>query len=170
MGAFIDDHQSYSWQEALPFFADGEATAYLMGNFAVAAMRDSGLTDDQIDFYQFPLIDASQPQGEDAPTDTFHVPSGAQNVEAARAFLAFVASPDVQTRINNGDNLGQLPVNANSSVDADEFLEQGLTCWPTTPRAVWRSSSTATSRLKWQNRHGRSSGVHGVPRQSGRHP
>jgi multiple sugar transport system substrate-binding protein len=57
MGAFIDDHQSYSWQEALPFFADGEATAYLMGNFAVAAMRDSGLTDDQIDFYQFPLID-----------------------------------------------------------------------------------------------------------------
>jgi multiple sugar transport system substrate-binding protein len=126
MGAFIDDHQSYSWQEALPFFADGEATAYLMGNFAVAAMRDSGLTDDQIDFYQFPLIDASQPQGEDAPTDTFHVPSGAQNVEAARAFLAFVASPDVQTRINNGDNLGQLPVNANSSVDADEFLEQGF--------------------------------------------
>jgi multiple sugar transport system substrate-binding protein len=35
-------------------------------------------------------------------------------VEAARAFLQFVTSPDVQTRINNGDDLGQLPVNANS--------------------------------------------------------
>jgi multiple sugar transport system substrate-binding protein len=65
--------------------------------------------------------------GEDAPTDTFHVASGAQNVEAARAFLQYVTSPDVQTRINNGDNgLGQLPVNANSSVDDDEFLEQGF--------------------------------------------
>lgn len=126
MGAFIDDHQSYSWQEALPFFLEGEATAYLMGNFAVAAFRDGGLSDDQIDFYQFPLIDASKPQGEDAPTDTFHVASGAQNVEAARAFLQYVTSADVQTRINNGENLGQLPVNANSSVDADKFLEQGF--------------------------------------------
>lgn len=27
MGAFIDDHQTYSWQEALPFFVNGEATA-----------------------------------------------------------------------------------------------------------------------------------------------
>jgi multiple sugar transport system substrate-binding protein len=35
MGAFIDDHQTYSWQEALPFMVNGEATAYLMGNFAV---------------------------------------------------------------------------------------------------------------------------------------
>jgi ABC-type glycerol-3-phosphate transport system substrate-binding protein len=35
MGAFIDDHQTYSWQEALPFMINGEATAYLMGNFAV---------------------------------------------------------------------------------------------------------------------------------------
>ncbi|MEM6712040.1 MAG: ABC transporter substrate-binding protein [Pseudomonadota bacterium] len=126
MGAFIDDHQSYSWQEALPFFTDGEATAYLMGNFAVAAMRDSGLGDDQIDFYQFPLIDASKPQSEDAPTDTFHVASGAQNVEAAREFLKFVTSADVQTRINSGTGLGQLPINANASVDNDEFLNQGF--------------------------------------------
>jgi len=41
MGAYIDDHQSYSWQEAMPFMVDGEAAAYLMGNFSVAAFRDS---------------------------------------------------------------------------------------------------------------------------------
>lgn len=126
MGAYVADHQSYSWQEALQFMTDGDAVAYLMGNFAVAPMRDAGLTDDQIDFYQFPLIDASLPQGEDAPTDTFHIPSGAQNKEAARAFLRFVTSADVQTEINNGENLGQLPVNSGSGVDADEFLEQGF--------------------------------------------
>ncbi|EET46935.1 ABC transporter substrate-binding protein [Thalassobium sp. R2A62] len=125
MGGYVADHQSYSWQEALTFMTDGEATAYLMGNFVVAPLRDAGLDDTQIDFYQFPTI-ADVPQGEDAPTDTFHIPSGAENKDNARAFLSFVASADVQTAINSGDALGQLPVNADSSVDADEFLEQGF--------------------------------------------
>ncbi|MFO6464642.1 ABC transporter substrate-binding protein [Jannaschia sp. KMU-145] len=126
MGAYIDDHQNYSWQEALPLMVNGEATAYLMGNFAVAPMREAGLTDDQIDFYQFPAINPDVEMGEDAPTDTFHIASGAQNKEAAREFLKFVVSADVQTDINSGAKLGQLPVNAGSSVDDDEFLNQGF--------------------------------------------
>jgi multiple sugar transport system substrate-binding protein len=127
MGAFIDDHQTYSWQEALPFMINGEATAYLMGNFAVDQLRNGGLTDDQLDFYQFPMINPEvTAMGEDAPTDTFHVASGAQNVDAARAFLQYVTSPDVQTAINGPDGLGQLPVNANASVADDEFIQQGF--------------------------------------------
>lgn len=126
MGAFIDNHTSYSWQEALPFMLKGEATAYLMGNFAVAPMREGGLTDDQLDFYQFPAITEGVAMAEDAPTDTFHIPSGASNKEAAKAFLRFVVSADNQTLINNGANLGQLPVNANSSVDDDKFLKEGF--------------------------------------------
>lgn len=125
MGAFIDDHQNYSWQEALPFMLKGEATAYLMGNFAVAPMREGGLTDDQLGFYQFPLI-ADVPQGEDAPTDTFHIPSGASNKDAAKAFLKFVVSPDVQSDINGGEKLGQLPVNSASSVADDKFIAKGF--------------------------------------------
>ncbi len=126
MGAFIDDHQSYSWQEALPFMVNGEATAYLMGNFAVAPLREAGLSDDQLGFYQFPQIDASIEPGEDAPTDTFHIAANAENVEAAEAFLLFVASAENQTLINNGDNLGQLPVNSEAGVDDDEFLNAGF--------------------------------------------
>jgi multiple sugar transport system substrate-binding protein len=126
MGAFIEDHQTYSWQEALPFMINGEAAAYLMGNFAVDQLRNGGLTDDQLDFYQFPAINPDVAMGEDAPTDTFHVASGAENVEAARAFLAHVASPEVQTRINGPDGLGQLPVNADASVADDEFIQQGF--------------------------------------------
>lgn len=125
MGAFVDDHQNYSWQEALPFMVKGEATAYLMGNFAVAPLREAGLTDDQLGFYQFPLI-ADVPQGEDAPTDTFHIPSGATNKDAARAFLKFVTSADVQSDINGGDKLGQLPVNSASTVADDKFIKKGF--------------------------------------------
>ncbi|MBE0412221.1 extracellular solute-binding protein [Yoonia sp.] len=126
MGAFIDDHQTYSWQEALPFMANGQAASYLMGNFAVAPLRDSGLDDSKLDFYQFVEITPGIAKGEDAPTDTFHIPTGAKNKDAAREFLRFVVSADNQTLINNGENLGQLPVNANSSVDDDKFLQQGF--------------------------------------------
>ncbi len=126
MGAFIDDHQSMSWQDAIPPFLNGEATGYLMGNFAVAAFRDGGLTDDQLDFYQFPSINADIAPAEDAPTDTFHIPSGASNVDAAKAFLLYVTSPDVQGAINAGDALGQLPVNAAASVSDDKFIQEGF--------------------------------------------
>ena len=126
MGAFIDNHQTYSWQEALPFMVNGDAVHYLMGNFAVAPLREAGLSDDQLDFYQFPVINSEVELAEDAPTDTFHIPANAANKDAAREFLRFVVSANEQTEINNGANLGQLPVNAGSSVDDDKFLNEGF--------------------------------------------
>lgn len=126
MGGFLPNHQSYSWQEALPFVANGEAASYLIGNFAVAPLRDAGLDDSKLDFYQFPAINPSVELAEDAPTDTFHIPSAAQNKENAREFLRFMVSADVQTALNAGDALGQLPVNAKSSVDDDKFLKEGF--------------------------------------------
>lgn len=126
MGAFIANHQTYSWQEALPFIVSGEATAYLMGNFSVAPMREAGLTDDKLDFYQFVEITPGIAKAEDAPTDTFHIPANAKNKEAAREFLRYVVSAENQTIINNGQNLGQLPINAQSAIDDDEFLRQGF--------------------------------------------
>jgi multiple sugar transport system substrate-binding protein len=126
MGGYVDNHQNYSWQEALPFMVNGDAAAYLMGNFAVAPLREAGLSDDQLDFYQFPAITEGVALAEDAPTDTFHIPANANNKDAAREFLRFVVSAEEQTEINNGANLGQLPVNASASIDADKFLEQGF--------------------------------------------
>lgn len=125
MGAFIDNHTAYSWQEAIPFMAKGEAASYLMGNFAVDAIKDAGVTDDQLDFYQFPMIVEGVPMAEEAPTDTLHIPSNAKNKANAKAFLQYVASADVQTAINA--KLGQLPVNNKSSVNADDkFVSQGF--------------------------------------------
>ncbi|MEM1360617.1 MAG: ABC transporter substrate-binding protein [Pseudomonadota bacterium] len=126
MEAFIDNHTAYSWQEALPFMVQGDAAAYLMGNFAVAPLREAGLDDSKLDYYQFPSISGSVEMAEDAPTDTFHIPANAENKEAARAFLRWVVTPENQTLINGGDALGQLPVNSQSSVDDDKFLIKGF--------------------------------------------
>ena len=55
-GYFVENHASMSWQDAIAPFAKGDAAMYVMGNFAVGAMKDAGLTGDQIDFFQFPEI------------------------------------------------------------------------------------------------------------------
>ena len=127
MGAFVENHQSYSWQESLPAIVSGDAAAILKGNFAVAPLREAGLDDSKLDFYQFPAINPDVELAEDAPTDTFHIPANASNKDNAREFLRFVVSSNVQTELNNGENLGQLPVNAASSVDDDKFLNEGFT-------------------------------------------
>ncbi len=124
MGAFIDNHTAYTWQEAQPYLVNGQAAAYLMGNFLIEPLRDAGMTDDQLGFYQFPEITPGIPKAEDAPTDTLHIPAQAQNKEAARAFLQYVASAENQTIVN--EVLGQLPINSNAQVADDKFIQAGF--------------------------------------------
>ncbi|MGI9510690.1 MAG: ABC transporter substrate-binding protein, partial [Geminicoccaceae bacterium] len=123
-GYFVANHAALDWQDALPLVAQGEAAMYLIGNFAVAPLRDAGLTDDQLGFMQFPAITPDIPMAEDAPTDTLHIPANASNKEDAKKFLAYLAQPDVQTKINA--TLGQLPVNSQSEVPEDPFLSAGF--------------------------------------------
>ena len=123
-GYFIDNHAALDWQDAMALFVQGKAGMYLMGNFAVATMKDGGLTEDQIGFMQFPEITPGIPMAEDAPTDTLHIPANAKNKEDAKKFLAYLAEAEVQSKINA--TLGQLPVNNQSEVPEDVFLSQGF--------------------------------------------
>lgn len=123
-GYFLANHASFMWQEALAPFVKGEAAMYLIGNFAVAPMKEAGLKNEQIGFMAFPTIDPAVPRAEDAPTDTLHIPMGAKNKADARKFLAYAARATTQTQIN--EILGQLPVNKNSTVPDDPFLKLGF--------------------------------------------
>jgi multiple sugar transport system substrate-binding protein len=124
MGAFIDNHAALDWQDAMPQMVQGKAAMYLMGNFIVAPLKEAGLTDETLGFFQFPEITPGVPMAEDAPTDTFHIPSGAKNKEDAKKFLAYLASADAQTKMNV--TLGQLPVNNQSTSPDDPFLKAGF--------------------------------------------
>lgn len=123
-GYFIENHAAIDWQDAVPHLVQGKAAMYLMGNFAVATMKDGGLTDDQIGFMQFPVINPDVPMAEEAPTDTFHIPAGAKNKENAKKFLAFLASPESETKLNK--TLGQLPVNSKAEAPDDPILKAGF--------------------------------------------
>ncbi len=123
-GYFVKNAAALDWQDAVPLFAQGKAAMYLMGNFAVDVMKNAGLKEDQIGFIKFPTIDPNIPDAEDAPTDTVHIPAQAKNKEDAKKFLAFLAKPETQTEMNK--ILGQLPVNNQSSVSDDKFLQAGF--------------------------------------------
>ena len=123
-GFFLENHAALSWQEALAPMANGEAAMYIMGNFAVAPLKELGLDDSTLGLFQFPEITPGIPMAEEAPTDTIHLTSGAKNVADAKRFLAYAARPDVQTAWNKA--LGQLPTNAGAGVTNDKFLNQAF--------------------------------------------
>ena len=118
------NHTALDWQDAATLLTQGKAANYVMGNFAVAVFKEGGLTDETLGFMPFPTINPDVVRAEEAPTDTVHIPAGAQNVEDAKAFLAFLATADVQTKLNQA--LGQLPVNKDSTVGDDPFIKAGF--------------------------------------------
>jgi ABC-type glycerol-3-phosphate transport system substrate-binding protein len=112
---FIEDAAAYTWSEALEPFITGDAGMYLMGDF----IRDSLPTEiiDDLDFFRFPIMDPAVPIGEDAPTDGYFIAANSQNPEAAKAFLAYLGSVEVQTY--NAEKLGRLPTH--TGVDRSMF-------------------------------------------------
>ncbi|MBV7297243.1 extracellular solute-binding protein [Enterovibrio sp. NIFS-20-8] len=121
-GYYLDNHASYSWQEAQPFLYNGDAAMYLMGNFLAANFTDQ--VRPNMGFFQFPVIDPNVPMAEDAPMDTIHIPAKAKNKEDARKFLEFVARPEIQTMINEA--MLQIPTNNQAKPKDDEFLNAGV--------------------------------------------
>lgn len=123
--SFVDNHATMSWQDAIAPFSKGEAAMYVMGNFSVDAYRNAGLTDDQIDFFQFPEITPGLARAEEAPADALFIPSGAKNKEDARKFLSFIAQPEIQSEWNK--TIGQLPPNSASAINEDDkFIVEGF--------------------------------------------
>ena len=106
-GYFIENHTSYSFNEAIPALLQGKAAMYLAGNFITANIPAEDLAN--FDYFQFPTINPSLPKFEDAPTDIVAIPKGAKNKADAKKFMAFVARADVQSKLNNA--IGSLPPN-----------------------------------------------------------
>ena len=124
MGAFVKNHATMSWQDAIAPFAKGDAAMYVMGNFSVDGYKNAGLTYDQIDYFPFPEITPGVPRAEEAPADAFFIPAKAKNKEDAKKFLSFIARPEIQSQWNA--TIGQLPPNSKASVSDDKFIQEGF--------------------------------------------
>lgn len=118
------NHAAIDWQDAAALLVQGKAANYVMGNFAVATFKDGGMTNETLGFMAFPEITPGVPRAEEAPTDTFHIPSGAKNKEDAKKFLAYLGSAEAQTKMNA--TLGQLPTNNKAQAADDPYLKAGF--------------------------------------------
>lgn len=121
-GYFIPNHAELSWQEAQAPFMQGDAAMYLIGNFFVPFTEDAGIYDD-VSYFRFPTIVPGAGDYEDAPTDTAHIPSGANNIEDAKLFLGFMSRPDINNYWATG--IGNLPPNNQAPTPSDRFLQAG---------------------------------------------
>ncbi len=104
---FIDNPAAYSWQEAIDPFNQGDAAMYLIGQFIMDSVAPE--VKDDVDFFQFPIIDPSVSIGEDAPADGYFISAKAQNPEGAKKFLAFLGSKEAQTLV--AKEMGRLVTN-----------------------------------------------------------
>ncbi len=122
-GFFLENHATYSWQEAQAPFINGRAAMYLIGNFIVPDLESAGVIDN-VGFFQFPAINPEIGMYEDAPTEAYLIPRGAENVEEAKLFIEFVSRPEILADF--AYEVGNIPPNKNSRPPEDRFTIAGF--------------------------------------------
>lgn len=121
-GCFLENHASYDWVEGTAPIIEGSAAMMLIGNFVMGNLTEAGIAD-KMEYVQFPRIKADVAMYEDAPLDTWHIPSGAKNKKDAMRFLAFFAQPEINALIPAA--AGTLPPNKYSPAPEDRILKEG---------------------------------------------
>lgn len=122
-GFFLENHATYSWQEAQAPFINGQAAMYLIGNFITPDLESAGVIDN-VGFFPFPEIDPSVGLYEDAPTEAYLIPAGAENVDEAKLFLEFASRADVLADF--AYEVGNIPPNNQSRAPEDRFTVAGF--------------------------------------------
>jgi multiple sugar transport system substrate-binding protein len=118
---FVDRHNGWSWQQAMPFMYHKMAGMTLIGNFFAGTLPP--VLKDDFRFFRFPIIDPSIGVYEEAPLDLFMVPSYSKKNEAVDKFLLFLASKRFQQKFN--ETLGMISTNLTSDVSEDYFIQVG---------------------------------------------
>jgi ABC-type glycerol-3-phosphate transport system substrate-binding protein len=123
-GYFLENHTSYSWQEGAKFLFNKDAGMYLMGQFIQDVVSDEEVKKD-LNFFRFPIIDASVPIAEETPTDGYMIPKNAPHPEAAKKFMHYLATQQSQWFF--ADNLNRIAANRNiEETNYGPLVQKGL--------------------------------------------
>ncbi len=109
-----------TWQEAATSMAKGESGMYLLGTFVVDGVPKE--TQPDLDFFTFPALDQTiGSDALDAPIDGFCVAAAAKEQEAAKAYIAWLGTPEAA---DAGNNAGSAPfIAANSGASTAKYGE-----------------------------------------------
>lgn len=127
------------WQTVLPYFdpngtaipfqdattalLQGRTGTMLIGTFFADAAPKNVL--DDIDFFQFPIIDPSMPVVEEAPTDGFFASSRSSHVAGTKDFLTYLATAPAQELYNSQSSGTVLPANPAAKDSGTPLVAKG---------------------------------------------
>ena len=119
-GYIMENATSYSWQEAATLLFNGEAGMYLMGQFLYDVAPSE--VQPNLDFFRFPTI-GDHGYAVDTPIDGYMIPANARNKDAAKRFIAYLATRESQEQF--ATELGRLAANQHVA-PPDENARRGL--------------------------------------------
>lgn len=110
---FTPNAKNYTWDESFSSLFWQSSGFSLVGDFVLGRFGEKALNKKNIGYIRFPKIN-NLPFYEDAPTEVFMIAKNSKHINAAKAFLKYIAQPEVQEKLNK--QLGYLPPNKNSKV------------------------------------------------------
>ncbi len=103
-----------AFQEAQTQLFQGRTGMFLAGSwFAGGAPKSLG---DDLDFFQFPIIDPAIPVGEEGPTDGFFASARTTRPALTKKFLEYVATAPAQEAYLSASGSASLPTNPQAKV------------------------------------------------------
>ena len=112
-----------TWQEAATSMANGECGMYLLGTFVVDGVPTEAQED--LDFFTFPELDpAIGSDALDAPIDGFCVAEGAQDIEAGKAFAAWLGTAEAADAANSNASAPFIAANEGASTETYGELQK----------------------------------------------
>jgi multiple sugar transport system substrate-binding protein len=112
-----------AFQEAQTQLFQGKTGMFLSGSYFVDAAPAS--VKDDIDFFQFPIIDPAVPVAEEAPADGFLASAKTTRPALTRKFLEFAGSPTAQEAYLQASKSNFLPANSAAKFNDTEANRKG---------------------------------------------
>jgi multiple sugar transport system substrate-binding protein len=115
--------KSFPFQEATSALLGGKTGMFLIGTFFADSAPKDAL--DDIDFFQFPIIDPNIPVAEEAPTDGYFASKKAKDPEAVKKFLTYLATPEAQELYVKNSSGTAIPANPDGKAADTPLVAKG---------------------------------------------
>ncbi|MET0134392.1 MAG: substrate-binding domain-containing protein [Kibdelosporangium sp.] len=111
------------FQDATTSLLQGRTGMMLIGTFFADAAPKDAL--DDIDFFQFPIIDPAVPIAEEGPTDGFFASARSSHVAGTKEFLSYVATAEAQEVYAKASTSTVLPANSSAKFAGSPLVDKG---------------------------------------------
>jgi multiple sugar transport system substrate-binding protein len=115
--------KSFPFQEATSALLAGKTGMFLIGTFFADSAPKDAL--DDIDFFQFPIIDPAVPVAEEAPTDGYFASKKVQDVDGVKKFLTWLATAEAQEIYVQNSSGTAIPANPDGKSADTPLVQKG---------------------------------------------